>query len=185
MTISRDSLLPLSDYEARRDSIRAGVLAAKRPRRVHVGDHLTFLFENDVTMRDQVMEMIRIEHLTDEADIQHELDTYNAVLGGAGELGVTLLIEIPDAEERARKLARWTGLPETVYVELADGLRVRPRYDRGQVGDDRLSSVQYLKFDTHGQVPVAIGTDHPELSARVELSDDTKVALSNDLRSAR
>ena len=31
-------------------------------------------------------------------------------------------------------------------------------YDPTQVGDDRLSAVQYLRFPVQGRVPVAIGT---------------------------
>ncbi|MCA9797682.1 MAG: DUF3501 family protein, partial [Candidatus Eremiobacteraeota bacterium] len=148
--VQRSEILDYVTYTDGREALRAAVLAAKRPRRLHVGRYLTFLFENRDTVRYQVQEMMRVEHLVREADIQHELDTYNELLGGPGELGCTLLIEIDDASGRGEKLVAWQGLNGHLYLELADGTRVRPTWDERQVGDDRLSSVQYLKFDVGG-----------------------------------
>lgn len=185
MPVSRESLLDYVTYEERRDDLRPAVLAAKRVRRVHVGDELTFLFENEDTIRYQVQEMMRTERIVREKDIAHELATYNELLGGPGELGCTLLIEIDDPERRDEKLRAWLDLPSALFAELADGRRVRATFDPRQVGDDRLSSVQYLKFDTGGDVPVAIGADHPDLQVRTELADDVRRALGADLEAAR
>ena len=102
--VRRDEILPLDAYQASREEIRKAILEAKRRRRVTAGGVLTFLFENTATIRYQVQEMVRAEHMTREPDIQHELDTYNELLGGKGELGVSLLIEVPDPAERDRKL---------------------------------------------------------------------------------
>ena len=134
------------------------------PRRIHVGSWLTFLFENHDTVRFQIQEMIRVEQMVKEADIEHEIDTYNELLGSEGQLGATLLIEIDDVEKRQELLTRWTDLPAHLYVELEDGERVYAGYDNRQVGEERLSSVQYLAFDTKGRVPVAIGADHESLT---------------------
>jgi len=84
--LERKDILDFVTYAERRDAIRASAMAAKEPRRVHLGDRLTFLFENRETIRYQVLEMVRAEQMVREDDIQHELDTYNAVLGGEGEL---------------------------------------------------------------------------------------------------
>ncbi|MDP6944539.1 MAG: DUF3501 family protein, partial [Myxococcota bacterium] len=88
--IERESVVDYVTYEETREATRDAVLEIKRQRRVHVGEYLTFLFENVETMRYQVQEMMRIEHIVREADIRHEIDTYNEVLGGPGELGCTL-----------------------------------------------------------------------------------------------
>ena len=90
--VERTELLGLEAYELRREAIRAEVLEVKRRRRVHVGGVLTFLFENADTVRYQVQEMARVERLFREEELRHELDTYNELLGGPGELGCTLLI---------------------------------------------------------------------------------------------
>ncbi len=179
--VRRDEILDYVTYEERRAELQAQVLPAKRARRVHVADVLTFLFENTETVRYQIQEMMRVERIVREQDVQHEIDTYNELLGGPGELGCTLLIELPDAAEREVKLTRWLDLPEHVYLLLEDGERVRASYDPRQVGDTRLSSVQYLKFATGGRAPVAVGCDLADLTAETALSDEQRAALRADL----
>ena len=180
--VAREEILDLTAYEKARPGIRESMLAVKAPRRVHLGEALTFLFENRDTMRYQVQEMVRAERMVDEDAIAHELETYNELLGREGELGATLLIEIDDPAERAVKLRDWMGLPGSLYVKTASGRRVKATFDARQVGDERLSSVQYLKFDTRGEEPVAVGSDHPRLVAEVQLSPEQRQALATDLR---
>lgn len=182
--VPRESLLDYVTYEERREAIRREVLALKAPRRVHVGGVLTFLFENADTVRYQVQEMMRVERIVKEADIRHELATYNELLGGPGELGATLLIEIDDQAERDRCLRAWLELPWHVYVEVpaAGGAeRVYARFDTRQVGLERLSSVHYLKFDTGGRVPRAIGVDLQGFEAETALAPEQVEALAQDL----
>jgi hypothetical protein len=181
--VRREEILDHATYERSRAEIRAAVLEAKRVRRVHVAEVLTFLFENTATMRYQIQEMVRAERLGGEPEIRHELETYNELLGGKGELGVSLLIELPEPAERDRKLRDWVALPRHLYVETEDGARVRARFDPRQVGEDRLSSVQYLKFDVGGRVPVAVGSDLPQLPGRTALSPEQRAALAADLAS--
>ncbi|MEI6224571.1 MAG: DUF3501 family protein [Deltaproteobacteria bacterium] len=180
--VARQEILDLTAYEKARPAVRESMLAVKAPRRVHLGEALTFLFENRDTMRYQVQEMVRAERMVDEEAIAHELETYNELLGREGELGATLLIEIDDPDERAVKLRDWMGLPGSLYVTTASGRRVKATFDARQVGDERLSSVQYLKFDTHGEEPIAVGSDHPRLVAEVQLAPAQRQALAADLR---
>jgi hypothetical protein len=181
--VRREEILDLATYERSRAEIRAAVMDAKALRRVHVGGVLTFLFENTATMRYQVQEMVRAERMQGEPEIRHEIETYNELLGGKGELGVSLLIEIPQPEERDRRLREWLDLPRHLYLETEDGEKVRPAFDARQVGTDRLSSVQYLKFDVRGRVPVAVGSDLPLLQARTLLTPEQRGALAGDLAS--
>jgi hypothetical protein len=179
--VQRSEIVDHVTYAEQRDTLRAEALAIKAPRRVLVGEHLTFLFENRDTVRYQVQEMMRTEQIVREADIQHELDTYNELLGGDGELGCTLLIGIEDEAERAVKLEEWRALPEHVYAKLPDGTRVRPTFDPRQVGEERLSSVQYLKFPVGPEAPVALGVDLPGFVDEIELRADQRTALQEDL----
>ncbi|HYG70022.1 MAG TPA: DUF3501 family protein [Anaeromyxobacteraceae bacterium] len=181
--VQREQIMDLATYDRSRDEIRPRILEAKRKRRVHVGGVLTFLFENASTIRYQVQEMLRAERIQDEAAIRHELDTYNELLGDRGELGVSLLIEIADPAERDRKLREWLALPGHLYAKLESGEKVRPRFDPRQVGTDRLSSVQYLKLDVKGAVPVAIGCDLPGLEVETALGEEQRAALREDLAS--
>ena len=182
-TVDRSSLLDFVTYEERREGIRARILAEKARRRIHVGGKLTFLFENPDTIRYQVQEMMRVERMVKEADILHELATYNELLGGPGELGCTLMIEIDDPAERAQKLAAWMELPWHVYARLGSGELSYARFDERQVGEQRLSSVHYLKFDTGGRTPSAIGVDLAGLEAETELDPAQRAALAEDLAS--
>lgn len=179
--LTRDQIVDFQTWTDRRPDLVQDMLAIKAPRRIHVGDHLTFLFENVETVRWQVQEMMRVERIVREKDIQHEIDTYNELIGGEGELGCTLLIEIDDEAQRNVLLRRWLGLVEHLYAELEDGTKIRPTHDPRQVGTDRLSSVQYLVFPVGPKAPVALGTDHPELTTRASLSEDQRAALQADL----
>ena len=182
-SVGRDQIVDYVTYEERREALRHEVFAAKEARRVHVGSHFTLLFENRLTVRYQIQEMMRVERIVREADIQHEIDTYNELLGGPGELGCTLLIEIDDPAERAAKLAAWHGLPARFYLVLPDGCRVFARMDQRQEDDRRISAVHYLKFATSGTVPVAVGVDYPGLQAEVFLEAHQRAALHDDLLS--
>lgn len=180
-TVERSEITDYQTYEEGRAAFRERVMAEKADRRVHLGEHLTFLFENRTTIRYQVQEMMRAEQLVKEAEIRHELETYNELLGGTGELGCTLLIEIDDPAERAVKLTAWLELPKHLYLKLADGSKAYASFDPRQVGEARLSSVQYLKFDVKGQVPVAVGCDLPVLAVETALSEPQRKALARDL----
>lgn len=182
--VGRDEIVDYATYEDRREALRREVLAAKAVRRVHLGEYFTLLFENRLTVRYQIQEMMRVERIVREADIQHEIDTYNELLGGPGELAATLLIEIEDPAVRAVKLREWWALPEHLYLALEDGTRIPARFDPRQRGEDRVSSVQYLVFDVKGRVPVAAGVDLPGLAREIPLTPAQRQALADDLAAA-
>jgi hypothetical protein len=180
--VERIEIVDYATYEDRRNAFRAEVMKAKDARRVHVGEYFTFLFENNLTVRYQIQEMMRAERLVREADIVHEIDTYNELLGKDGELGCTLLIEIDDSHLRDRKLRDWVALPGKVYALLEDGTRIHATADERQRDEVRLSAVQYLRFNTGGRVPVAIGVDLPDLQEETRLTHETRRALLSDLQ---
>lgn len=181
--VRRDEIVDYVTYADERDAFRERIFQIKGRRRIHAGEYLTFLFETTDTIRYQVQEMMRAEQIVREADIQHELETYNGLLGDAGELGCTLMVEIPDEAARAEKLARWLALPESLYLRLEDGRRVSATFDPAQVGEGRLSSVQYLKFRVGAGRPEAIGVEGVEdLDGEFELTPEQREALLEDLK---
>ena len=180
--VARSEIVDYVTYNDLRPELRARALAAKRDRRVVVAGCLTFLFENRDTIRYQVQEMMRVEHIVREADIVHELETYNGLIGRGGELGATVLIGIDDPAEREVKLTRWQGLPRHLDVVLADGTRVHAQWDERQISERRLSSVQYVKFAVGGGAPVACGVDFAgELVDETALTAEQRAALAQDL----
>ena len=179
--VQREEILDYVTYNERRDRIRESVLKVKSSRRVHLGCYLTFLFENTETICYQIQEMMRAERIVKEESILYEIRTYNELLGGNGELGCVLLIEVDEPEERNRKLRIWLGLQERIYLTLDSGERVYAEWDRRQVDDTKLSSVQYLKFKTMGRIPNTIGVDHPKMKKESPLTPDQIEALTCDL----
>ena len=179
--VTRQEILDYVTYEEQRDKFRKKIIKIKELRRINVAGVLSFLFENTDTVRYQIQEMIRVERMVKETDILHEIKTYNELLGDSGELGCTLLIEIDDPDERDEKLTQWLELPKHLYLSLEDESRIRASFDERQIGDARLSSVQYIKFNTGGKTPVAIGSDLPLFREETVLTADQKKALSEDL----
>lgn len=187
--VSPDMLLPTPAFVAQRRQIEAQVLAAKAARRLTVGEHLTFLFENRLTVQWQVQEMCRVEHITAPAAIQHELDTYNAILGGPDELGATLLIEYPEPAERDVMLTRLLGLHEHVFLDVG-GERVPAIFDADQWNDRRIASVQFCRFRFSPAAraalldlsrPARLVVDHPAYPASAALPGAVRGALCEDL----
>ncbi len=179
--VERNEVVDYQTYEEIRENFRAEVLKAKSFRRIHVGEYLTLLFENHLTVLYQIQEMMRAERIVKEASILHEINTYNELLGSKCELGSTMLIEIGDPTIRQEKLKAWWKLPEKVYLLLEDQTRAYAKFDERQRGDEKLSSVQFLKFVTNGQVPIAAGVDITDYKAETLLTDQQREALKKDL----
>ena len=179
--VERSEILDYVTYNEQREAIRASALHAKSERRVLVGQYFTFLFENHETVRYQIQEMMRIERIVKEEDIRHELQTYNELIHPKGILGCTLLVGIDDEAERDEKLKDWMGLNSHIYARLPDGSLVTPTWDPRQVGEERLSSVQYLTFAIGADPPTAIGVDLAGIEAETELSEAQRDALREDL----
>lgn len=179
--IQRSDLVDYQTYEDLREGIRSHVLEVKRVRRIHLGHHLTFLFENRETLAYQVQEIMRAERIARESAILEEIAGYNSMLGHQGELGCALLIEIEDANDRKPLLKRWLGLEATLYVCDEEGEKHYASYDPSQVGTDRISAVQYLRFACPS-APTAVGCDFDDdVAGEVELTTEQKAALTLDL----
>src|SRR5437773_6494864 len=119
--VKRAEIVDYVTYVDMRSQFRSEVMKAKELRRIHIGEYLTLLFENHLTVRYQIQEMVRAERIVRKSDIGNEIDTYTELLSDAGKIGCTLLIEIEDPALRDRKLREWWHLPEKIYVVLENG----------------------------------------------------------------
>ena len=178
--VERSEILDYVTYTENRSELRSQVLQEKDKRRIHLGSELTFLFENTLTAKYQIQEMMRVERLVKEEAILHEMQTYNDLLGDENELGCTLLIEIEDPSVRDVRLKELVSLPQHIYLKLENGQKAFCSYDKEQVGEHKVSSVQFLKFKCDVK-PIAIGCDHPQLCIEQELTPEQKETLSLDL----
>ena len=190
--ISRDSLMTLEAYAKARKEFRARVLAHKKQRVVHLGEHVTLIFEDELTVRYQVQEMLRVERIFEEAGIQDELDAYNPLIPDGRNFKATMLIEYEDVEERRRALARLKGIEERTWVRVEGCPQVFAIADEDleRENEEKTSSVHFLRFELTPEmaealkygVGLAVGVDHPQYSAKVDpLPAEMRAALARDL----
>jgi hypothetical protein len=190
--ITRDSLLTLEAYARERPSFRARALAHKRARTVHLGEHVTLLFEDELTVRYQVQEMLRIEKTFEESGIQDELDVYNALVPDGSNLKATMLIEYEDADARQEALARLKDIENRVWLQVGELPAVHAIADEDleRANAQKTSAVHFLRFelsepmvkDFKSGASVAIGIDHPAYRAEVALlAEPVHSALQADL----
>ena len=189
--ITPPEILPVTTYDRVRPLLRPLCIAEKTRRRLAVGPHLTLMFENRQTVWYQIQEILRTERIFEEAAINAEVETYNELLPGPGELFATLLIEYADPAERDVELARLVGLERHLWIVL-DGRRVGARFDERQMSPDQISAVQFIAFplgaqaDRFGELAaigkVAIEVDHAHLSVTAPIESALAQALSDDLR---
>ena len=151
--ITRESLLSLEAYAKARAEFRERVLAHKKARTVHLGEHVTLLFEDELTVRYQIQEMLRIEKVFEEAGIQDELDAYNPLVPDGTNLKATMLIEYEDPDERIAALARLTGIERRVWIEVAGQPRVHAIADEDlpRETETKTAAVHFLRFELDPQ----------------------------------
>ena len=190
--ITRESLLTLEAYAKARREYRAKVIAHKKARTVHLGEHVTLTFEDELTMRYQIQEMLRIEKIFEEEGIQDELDAYNPLVPDGANFKATMLIEYEDVDERRDALARLKGVEDRVWVQVEGSPRVYAIADEDleRETDEKTSSVHFLRFELGPEmiaalkygVGLGIGVDHPAYQAEVRsVGAETRAALVKDL----
>jgi hypothetical protein len=191
--ISRASLMTLETYAKSRTEFRAKVIAHKKCRTVHLGAHVTLLFEDELTIRYQVQEMLRMERIFEEAGIQDELDAYNPLVPDGSNWKASMLIEYEDAAERACELRALIGIEDRVWVKVNGFNKVYAIADQDidRDNEDKTASVHFLCFELKpemisavlGGADVAMGVDHQNYQVTLAKIDPAiREALAADLR---
>jgi hypothetical protein len=189
--IARDSLLTLEAYAKERAAFRSRVLAHKRNRIVHVGPHVTLLFEDELTIRYQIQEMLRIEKTFDESGIQQEVDAYNPLVPDGNNLKATMLLEYEDANERHAALAELRGIEDCVFLRVAGFAAVHAIADEDldRENDAKTSAVHFVRFELtppmikafKAGAPVSLSVDHANYKAEVDaISPLVQQTLASD-----
>ena len=183
--------MSLETYARERASFRAKVLEHKKDRTLHLGEHVTLIFEDELTIRYQVQEMLRIERIFEEQGIQGELDAFNPLIPNGSNWKATMLIEYPDADERRRMLALLKGIERKTWVQVEECERVFAIADEDleRENDEKTSSVHFLRFELSAAMrerlrrgaKVVVGVDHPQYGARAELQPEVRAALAADV----
>jgi hypothetical protein len=196
--LTLDDIADQRAYERERDEFRARVIATKKLRRISVGPVVTLTFENRLTMRFQVQEMARAEKMLSDEQIQHELDVYNRLLPGEGELSATLFLELTTEEQLRTWLPRLVGIESACVLRIGDGASVQEvrstpeqEHQANLTREATTSAVHYVRFHvTDDQArafaagPVTLVVDHPDYPDGIPgtpLSEATRDELASDL----
>ena len=190
--LSPESLMTLEAYAKARTDFRTKVIAHKKARTVHLGEHVTLLFEDELTIRYQVQEMLRIEKIFEEAGIRDEIEAYNPLIPDGRNFKATMLIEYEDEAERRAALAKMKGIEDRVWVRVEGCKAVYAIADEDleRENDEKTSSVHFVRFELTQEmvdalkygVALAIGVDHPAYGAKLDpLPAPSRTALVKDL----
>ena len=192
MTITRDSLLTLEAYARTRSSMREQVMAQKKLRRVKLGGNILLIFENDLLIRYQIQEMLRVEKIFEEDGIRHELESYAPLVPDGSNFKVTMQIEYADEEQRKTMLAKLKGVEDRVWVRIDgfDPVFAIADEDLERENAEKTSAVHFLRFElSAGMIAAAkagaaisVGVDHPAYSANTgPRPDAVRASLASDL----
>ena len=191
-TITRDSLMTLEAYAKIRKSSKPEVIAHRKLRSVHLGEHMTLQFEDEHTIRRQIQEMLHIEKIFDEDGIQSEIEAYAPLVPDGSNWKATMLIEYPDPNERKRELGRLIGVEDRMFVEVEGHARAYAIADEDldRENDEKTSAVHFLRFELPpaardavcAGAGVKLGCDHTNYPAHVTIAPETLASLASDLR---
>lgn len=190
--IARDSLLSLEAYARQRKEFRAKVMAHKKDRTVHLGAHVTLVFEDELTIRYQIQEMLRIERTFEEQGIQDELDVYNPLIPDGRNLKATMMIEYADADERKQALSKLKGIEQRVWAQVkgCDRIYAIADEDLERGNEEKTSAVHFLRFELNDDMAralksgagLALGVDHPNYQAEAgAVASGVRASLVQDL----
>jgi hypothetical protein len=192
MTITRDSLMTLEAYAKARHSMRDEVMAQKKLRRVKLGENILLIFENELLIRYQIQEMLRVEKIFEEDGIRHELDSYAPLVPDGSNFKVTMQIEYADEGRRHEMLAKLKGVEDRVWVRIAgfDPVFAIADEDLERENEEKTSAVHFLRFElsagmiaaAKGGAAISVGVDHAEYSANTgALTEAVRASLVADL----
>jgi hypothetical protein len=190
--LERKDLMGLEEYAQKRPAFREEVIAHKRARTLHIGPHLTLLFEDRLTMQYQVQEMLRAERIFEAGGIQEELDAYNPLIPDGRNWKSTMLVEYADETERRAALARLIGVEKRVWMQVRGHGRVTPIADEDmeRETEEKTSAVHFLRFELDAAMVKALkdgaaldaGVDHPNYNHETRpVPDALRKALLADL----
>jgi hypothetical protein len=190
--ITQESLMTLEAYAKARKEFRARVLEHKRARTIHLGEHVTLLFEDELTIRYQVQEMLRIEKIFEEEGIADELAAYNPLVPDGSNFKATMLIEFENIDERRDALAKLRGIERRVWVQAEGSPKIFAIADEDlpRETDEKTSSVHFLRFELTKEMVAALksgaalgmGVDHPNYQAEIPaVGAVTRQSLMADL----
>ena len=191
MKLEPKDLLSLEEYDSKRDSIKKELISHKKNRTISIGDNIVLIFEDFMTIKYQVQEMLRIEKIFNKKEIQEEIDAYNPLIPDGSNLKATMLIMFPDVELRREMLFKLHDIENKIWLSCGDKKIIAyADEDLDRSTDEKTSAVHFLRFqleqddiaDFISSSEVRIGVDHPEYNKEIILDEIAKESLQGDLK---
>lgn len=189
--LSRKDLWSLEEYAEKRSDYRQQVMAHKKTRQVALGPNATLYFEDRLTIRYQIQEMLRIEKVFEAEGIEDELEAYNPLIPDGKNLKATFMIEYSDPEVRAAQLQKMIGIEDLVWIQVNDLDKVWciSNEDLERTTATKTSSVHFMRFELSDEMISALknggelkmGVEHSVYTHQVSVNDETRASLINDL----
>lgn len=189
--LTHTDLYSLEEYARIRQEFRSRIMAHKKNRRVAIGDHAALYFEDTLTMKYQVQEMLRIERIFEHDGIQDELDVYNPLIPDGSNWKATFMLEYSDVEERKTALARLIGVEKTLYIQVEGFEPMHPiaNEDLERETEEKTSSVHFVRFELTSEMAAAArqgavlkaGIDHPAYNEETTVVNEVRRSLVGDL----
>lgn len=157
--LSRADLWSLEEYAEIRPTFRQQVMQHKKLRQVALGEHARLYFEDALTIKYQIQEMLRIEKVFEASGISEELASYNPLIPDGHNWKATFMVEYPDPQERAQRLGELIGIERKVWMQVADCERVYAIADEdlSRENEVKTSSVHFLRFELSPVMMAALG----------------------------
>ncbi len=193
MKLTRENLYSLEQYNEIRADFRTKIMAHKKNRQVPIGPNARLYFEDEMTMRYQVQEMLRAEKIFDAEGIQEELDAYNPLIPDGSNWKATLMLEFPDADERVVWLGKLLGIDQKTWVQVEGFDKVYPITNEDLVEretEEKTSSVHFMRFELSDEMvaaaksgsAISAGIEHENYDYSVEpVADNIRDSLAGDL----
>jgi hypothetical protein len=144
-----------------------------------------------MTIRYQIQEVLLVEKTFEEAGIQDELDAYTPLVPDGRNFKATMLIEYVDEAERRVALTKLKGIEDKTWIQVEGSKKVYAIADEDlpRENETKTSAVHFLRFELNNEmaaalkygVSLAMGVDHAQYTATMEVNNATRAALVNDL----
>jgi hypothetical protein len=191
MKLTREDLWSLEEYAQKRETFRQDVIAHKKSRNVALGPNATLYFEDELTMRYQIQEMLRVERIFETAEIEEELASYNPLIPDGSNWKATFMIEYGDADERKVALASMGGIELTLWVQVdgSEKIYAIANEDMDRTRDEKAAAVHFTRFELSAEnvadlksgKPLTMGIDHQSIPCAVTIEGVTRETLLADL----
>lgn len=191
MLLTHTDLHSLEEYSKIRENFKKAAINHRKQRQISIGKHMTLHFEDRVTVKYQIQEMLLVEKTFTQEGIQDELDAYNPLVPTGTNLKATLTIEYGDPVIRAEMLKKLRRVEDKIFLQIGDDSPIFAIADEDidRSNDEKTSAVHFLRWEfTTEQIKafenlnneIIVGVDHENFQYLTKVDISTQEILARD-----